>query len=162
MNEKTKRRLSLQRTYGKWYKRHLEAGGSTCFYCGEQRICLDHRPPLETVDTLGVERLREVEVPLCLIPCCNDCNGRLGARPLLTALDAVKFLREALENLYEKRASLWSRDELKEMSPMFRALIKKRLEATEILLCRVQFLQKRELDTDLMPVWEPSEDSQYD
>lgn len=153
------RRMMLAQ-YGHLYFRHLDAGADLCFYCGERRECLDHRPPIDSLAANGPQSLREARIPMVLLPCCRDCNQRLGSRPLLTALEACTYLRETLEQAYEKGTTLWSEEDEKPMSPMFRKLIKARRQAAQQLVSRVRFLQQREIEHELMPTYFALDDSE--
>lgn len=148
-----KRRRLLLEQYGKLYQRHMECDPYTCFYCGEPRECLDHRPPLDIVDAVGVERLRNIEVPLVLIPSCAHCNTRLGNRHLLHVIDAVIYLRKYMERMYERKHSRHAEDELDELGWVFKTMAKANLERDNVLLNRVRHLQHREFDYDAMPVY---------
>lgn len=54
-------------------------------------------------------------------------------------------MRKSLEDEYEKKMTLWSDDEIEEMSPIFQKSIQARKNGFRILLERVRAAQWREL-----------------
>ena len=151
-------RLRLIRIYGGLYTRHMQLGGSLCFYCGSQRECLDHRPPISTLDALGVGKMHRLKVPLVLIPSCTDCNQKLGSKPLLTAQEAAEFLLDRLERDYERRFNLWHDDEIDEMSPMFQKMIRARKVQLHELLSRVRHVQALLITPTVFPAYDEDDD----
>ena len=156
---RSQKRLFLIRTYGHLYFRHLDAGADNCFYCGEMRECLDHRPPITIFNSWSVKDLRKLKIPFVLLPCCHACNRALAARPLLTAIEALVHLKNRYELEYEKRATLWQSNEIKQMSPMFQQMIRRKSAVAKQLLVRVRFLQSREFDLNLIPVYYSEDES---
>lgn len=144
-------RRNDQRTYGQLYRRHLLCDPSECFYCGDTRYCLDHRPPISLVAQYGTDAMRSARIPLCLMPCCADCNRRRADRALFTVTEALSWLEVSLEREYERKATLWSEPEIAEMSPEFQRVIRARKGMLDLLLLRVRHAQYRRLRTDLHP-----------
>lgn len=147
-------RKSLMRSYGHLYKLHRFEGDSKCFYCGEDKTQRDHVPPLSFLDYVSTKQLRELEIPMVLISCCGDCNRKLGSKRLLTVAERLSFLYGRLNSEYEKVHALWCEDEMKEMSPMFRKMIRTQSEINKSLLVRIKNIELRMLDTDSHPIYE--------
>lgn len=155
MDPRQKRRLELLRKYGKLYRRHYDAGSESCFYCGDVRQCLDHRPALVVLESVEVRQLKRAKIPLVVLPCCMSCNRTLGERPILTALEACEYLRSKLEKKYEKTHVIWTEDEIQELSPLFKKIAKSTKYQAQLLRDRVVFAQKRCIDFELMPEYLP-------
>lgn len=160
MSIRSTERLKLVKAYGGLYRRHFACDASVCFYCGATRDCLDHRPPLATLDTFSVAELRSARIPLVLVPSCQECNARLGAKPLLTVREAADHLLRFYDALYEKKFNLWQEDEIKEMSPMFQAMIKARQLALSDLNRKVRHLQELVMCDHLFPEYECTEEDE--
>lgn len=140
--------------YGFLYQRVFGTDASRCFYCGSPRECLDHRPPLSTLDAIGVRAMQRAKIPLFLVPACNDCNLRLSDRPLPTIEEAADYLYRRLDAEYEKRFNLWTDPEISEMSPMFQKMIRARRAQLVTLNSRVRHLQRLLVDNAAFPTWE--------
>lgn len=147
-------RNELMRAYGHLYSRHMLADMHTCFYCGSRREVLDHRPPISAFDAFTLVDFQRAKVPLVLLPSCANCNSRLGNRYLATAEEAIAFLVKKLEAEYEQKSTLWSEEEIQEMSPTFQTMLRARKIMLNDLHARIRFLQKRALETHLMPEFE--------
>jgi hypothetical protein len=150
---KKSERKKLLSLYGHLYERHYEVDPNVCFYCGDTREVLDHRPPLAVLDDIGSERMRSLEIPFVLIPCCTGCNSCLGSKAFLTAQEATSHMVKKLEKDYDARMSLWTDAEIREMSPMFKTIIRAKREMLKRLHSRLVFAQKREFDFDAFPVF---------
>ena len=90
-----------------------------------------------------MKRLSEDGVDLVYVPCCTSCNNLLGSKLLLTPLDRASYLVGVLESRYEKEVSLWSEDEIAEMSDRFQKMIRARKALARVLLGRVRSAQWR-------------------
>lgn len=141
-------RKRLQATYGSLCSKVFfepMPGGNGCFYCGDHAETIDHCPPLTWVESKRMEDWRRSGVEFVLLPSCGDCNKRLGPKGLFTPMERVSFLRAKLDTLYEHKVTLWSDDEIAEMSPQFQKAIHARRDSLRHLLDRVRGLQWREM-----------------
>ena len=140
-----KERRRLYATYNTLYVTHYaeSAGKGMCFYCGEPASTIDHCPPLSWIEAMTINDWMKAKTPLVRIHSCFDCNKLLGNKPLFTAYERAAFLEKLLLNKYEKQSTLWSGDEIKEMSYMFHLQIKAKLEKSKRLLERARNLQAR-------------------
>lgn len=150
---KKRERDRLLTTYGRLYHWHIPPGEGRhkCFYCGDFAGTADHCPPLSWLESQTTEAWARMGVPFVLISSCSDCNKRLGDRPMFTALERTEYLKAALEQRYEKESTLWSEDELAEMSSEFQRTIKARQAKTKELLVRARHAQWRVLQEESFP-----------
>lgn len=121
------------------YSRLYEKFGSShqCFYCGQAKECIDHRPPSAVFYKYGTLGGR---IPLVKVDCCNNCNHRLAAKVIYTLQDAVRYLREELQA--EKNKARWTDTELAELGYSLRTAIKNDRRKDNKLNSRIAFLQK--------------------
>jgi hypothetical protein len=148
---KDKYRAQLESLYGGLYHKHLEGDPFECFYCGDTRTCLDHRPALSVLDVSGPKYMRKNKIPLVLVRSCSSCNSMLNNKPFLTVLEATEWLRDKLEELYERSSALWTPKEIAELGYSLRTFIQHKQEQNYLLLNRVRFAQQRSIDYDMMP-----------
>lgn len=136
---KAKARNVLLKQYGNLYHTHypLNHRPGTCFYCGDLKSEHDHCPPLSWVDAVITEK-HNLGIELLRIPSCSDCNNILGDKPLFTPLERVQYIHEKLSAKYERGFTLWSDEELEEMSSDFQRVIKARRKKLSFLLERVK------------------------
>jgi hypothetical protein len=126
--------------YGKHYSRVTTPALHGCFYCGEPATTIDHCPPVSGAD-LFIDRYGKPSIPFYLLPCCSECNSTLGDQVIPTPATRAAHLERKLNKNYEKRFALWSDDELGEMSPMFRKVIKAKREALRSMITRIKHLE---------------------
>lgn len=141
-------RKRLQGVYGHLYTRYEAErmpGGFGCFYCAEPAATMDHCPPLAWIEGKSTGYFRRLGIGFHLIASCQECNSKLGSKGLFTPLERVQFMRKSLEDEYEKKMTLWSDDEIGEISPMFQKSIQARKNGFRILLEKVRAAQWREL-----------------
>lgn len=108
------------------------AGGKTkpnyCSYCGDYYQCRDHVIPVSWNDTYRTYR------PGDTVPCCRECNGYLGNKPLFNLPDRANYLTDVY--LKKKGAILkfkgWSPEELRDVGYNIREQIEKRLYLKEV------------------------------
>lgn len=134
-------RRSLIRDHGHKYRRAWGLHPGQCFYCADPATVLDHVPPLAWADALESMRRRS-SIPYALVPACCDCNTTLGDRALLSMCERAAHIERRLAKTYEKRFSLWSEDETREMSPMFQTMIKARRSLLAGMLQRIRHLER--------------------
>lgn len=143
---KIKERNRLLKTYGHWYKR-ADVNLDVCVYCGAQRQCLDHVPPLAWVESF--DRSKE-DNEFLLYPSCFKCNAWLSNRSLFSFDERLDFLYRKYTKEIDKLVGLWSEDDLEEMSPMFQDMIRKKMNCVKELIqaqrhVEHQLLHPREL-----------------
>ena len=151
---KNKERDRLFKTYNSLYSTHFseDAKRNCCFYCGDVAGTVDHVPPLSWVESKTTKEWKKSKIPFVRIQCCVECNRMLGSKPLFTVYERVEFLEKKLLDQYEKRSTLWSKEEIAEMSAMFqRQIIAKQNQAKQ-LLARARGLQQRLMKFDSFPI----------
>jgi len=138
------------------YARHFydEPG---CFYCGEDRQCLDHVPPLHIVEYATPKELKAMKIPFVLIGSCFECNAMLGAKPLAVVHERLWFLYGRLTDKYEREATLWDDEEIAEMSPMFQKMIRARQIRQSILIDRIRKIEWRMAHSETHPDYKGKE-----
>lgn len=148
-----KERKRLYSIYNRLYEMHYAESASkgSCFYCGEPAGTIDHCPPLSWIEAMTVNEWLKAKTPLVKIHSCYDCNKLLGSKPLFTVYERAAYLEKVLLNKYEKQSTLWSNDEIKEMSYMFQLQIKGKIEKAKMLLVRARNLQGRLINTASFP-----------
>lgn len=156
MSQKAKRvaRSALLSQYGSLYSRwHPDEGAGCCVYCGETATCLDHCPPLSSADlVVSDRRAREkYDIHFRLFQSCTDCNTLLGDKPFFNLLERAEYVARKLEKEYEKKFTLWSAEEEKPMSPMFKRIIQSRRSALSELSRRARWAQWRLCNLDGTP-----------
>jgi hypothetical protein len=143
-------REEILKLYGSFYDYHYSEIGA-CFYCGDIGGEIDHCPPISWVESRTLTGWREAKIPLVKVSCCGSCNRTLGDKPFFTVYERLRFLVRVLEAEYERRASLWAEEEIKEMSPMFQRMIYAKKAQLIGLHARVRSLQQRLLNTESHP-----------
>jgi len=145
MTFQSQERKRLFKTYNFLYSRPKFDGINSieCFYCGDSATQLDHCPPLNWVESKTIKQWKEQHINFFLVSCCSQCNRKMSDKPLFTLLEKLIFAVKYLENLYEKKANLWSEEEIAEMSIPFQKTIRARKKLSQLLLDRVQFAQHR-------------------
>lgn len=141
-SSKRAHRRQLEVSYGDRYYMH-ESERGVCFYCGDIATELDHCPPLAWVDLKTFDNWKKDNVSFLLVSSCSQCNQRLGDKPLFKLSERVEHIMKYLEDKYEKNSTLWSDDEIKEMSKDFQKTIKARQKAALFNLKRVRHSQWR-------------------
>lgn len=143
-------REDILKTYGSFYEYHYSELGA-CFYCGDLGGEIDHCPPVSWIESRTIVEWRESRIPLVKVSSCSSCNRTLGARPFFTVYERLRFLARVLESEYERRASLWAEEEIREMSPMFQKMIYARKAQLVNLHARVRSVQQRLCNTESHP-----------
>jgi hypothetical protein len=152
-SKNSKERKRLYQIYNRLYEMHYSESSSKgcCFYCGEPASTIDHCPPLTWIEAMTVNEWLKAKIPLVKIHSCSDCNKVLGTKPIFTLYERAAYLEKDFLNKYEKQSTLWSNDEIKEMSYMFQLQIKGKIEKAKILLVRARNLQNRLSRPDSFP-----------
>lgn len=144
----TRVRRQLQALYGPRYRLHA-CPRSTCFYCAEPGTVFDHCPPLSWAETFDPKKPNYP--PHLLIPACADCNTRLGAKPFFTLYERTQYVLRALQTLYERRAVLWSDEEIEELGDSLKSMVRLKRTQLETLLFRIRNVEKRLLNYESFP-----------
>lgn len=145
---KNQERNRLLRTYGKFYTKHYydrppEIGGD-CYYCGEFAGTIEHVPPISLIENHPIKEWKERGFDIITVRCCSDCNGKLGNKAYLTVETRLNFLEKKLMKEYEKALSMWSEDELSELSEQFRKQVVAKQKQKFMLLERIRNIQWRQ------------------
>lgn len=148
-------RLELHALHHRKYEFFTEGPPGRCFYCGDDMAPdEDHCPPLTAVDTFGSEYFRARGIPLVRLRCCRNCNGRLGAKHLFTAVERAQYLLKVLEKAHDKEHVMWPAEELQELNEIsLRPGAKQKADKAGLLLARVRHLQTLLVEEDRMPVF---------
>lgn len=116
--KESKRRLAVK-LYGHLYKRYLDCNPDKCFYCGDARQCLDHVPPVTTVENID---LKKVDFEFLLYPSCIKCNNYLNKYEEIDPYYRLSFLFSKYEKLINK-IEPWTEEELNELGHNLRSMI---------------------------------------
>jgi hypothetical protein len=95
-----------------------------CVYCGSERQCLDHVPPISWIETFDLIKFKKDGGELLLYPSCHQCNKWLGDKPLFNYKERLLFLYDRYMAEVDKIKALWSEEEIAEMSSMFQRMIR--------------------------------------
>ena len=88
---------------------------------------------------------KKAKISFLTVRCCKNCNSTLSDRGLFTPLSRVTWVRSKLETRYERESTLWSEEEIAEMSPQFQKSIRGRAALLRILIERIRAAQWREM-----------------
>ena len=89
-----------------------------CMYCGIDRQCLDHVPPLSTIENIDINEYKKDGGKFLLIPSCLKCNQFLGFYNSNSMYDRINLLISKYNKKLKKRP-IWTEEELSEMSDRF-------------------------------------------
>ena len=116
-----------------------------CVYCNEPSQSGDHIVPVTTLMApRGYTSLKDT------LPCCLDCNSRLGSYYLAGFKDRCHLLYEKLLVLYKQYAHLpdWTEDELSDLGRGLRDHVESTLREKLQIARRLGALKQRiALDT---------------
>lgn len=153
-----KNRKALKEIYHHLYERHYMEQPNRCFYCDEPMTCLDHVPPLSSMEGLNTAELRRYGIPMLLIPACTDCNTMLGDRHLLTVAERLDYLENKLARELDKKFTLWSEDEINELGPSLQNVVRAKQRKLRDKVSRLRKIQERIVQPDTHPIYtEPRE-----
>ena len=156
-NSKSKHREMLMKVHGHKYKRHFTNEGYYCFYCGDPGQCLDHVPPLSMMDVLSKEKIKKDRIPRALVPCCNECNGALGDRQLLSVMDRLLYLESYYDAYLKRCRALWTDEEIDELGSSLKEYVRHRQDKLHRYVDKIRHLQLRQIKTETFPVYETDE-----
>ena len=142
MSVLSQNRKRLIRTYGSLYKR-ADVDLSVCVYCGDDRYCLDHVPPISWIETFDIKKYKKRGGELLLYPACRQCNAWLGGKQLFDLKGRLQFLYERYMKEVDRINGLWSDDEIKEMSYVFQTMILSKREATKDLIRKFRKIEDK-------------------
>lgn len=146
----TKERNRLLAVYGQFYKKaeYEKLTGERfkgCFYCGDLALStVDHVPAIKWIETKPLDYWRK-NGGLLKVLSCRSCNMRLGSRALFTLSERADWIAKRLSAEYQAKVTLWTPDEIAEMSPQFQRVLKARKEQFTDLLARVKHAELRAL-----------------
>jgi len=104
------------------YRRPENIDLDVCAYCGDYRQCLDHIPPISYFyDHADINVYLKNGGKLYLIPSCNECNLRLGARPIPDYQGRLAYLYQRYIDLCGKIR--WDDDELAELGRNLHSIV---------------------------------------
>ena len=117
-----------------------------CVYCGMPSEVLDHMPPLSWA-AMCSEKAKQ-ELKFFKLPACGECNGALGAMPLLSVKERRMYVRKWLRKRYKKalRVPYWDEDELKELSPTLCEEIRRANKQSALIKDRVTWVPPVKID----------------
>jgi hypothetical protein len=137
------RGLDIKRV-GHLYTFDAPFGETICTYCGEFATTLDHVLPVSAAvslyDVIMGDRAR-YRHGLKIVPCCRDCNSRLGGR----FFTCISDKRAALARLLRRRHSRllgaydWQNDELADMGHMLQVYISSKDSKRKTIEDRIRF-----------------------
>jgi hypothetical protein len=142
-NHGPRRRADLKQV-GHLYKFDACFGETICAYCGELATTLDHVMPVaaaaQLYDMIMADRARYRHA-LTIVPCCEDCNRRLGTR-FFTCLSAKRAaLAILLRRKHWRLLSIcdWEEGEMKPMGRMLHTYIEGREAKRKVIEDRLLF-----------------------
>lgn len=145
-------RLRLQKIYGFLYKRHMQGVNvSECFYCADLRQCLDHVPPISAFNKISMDYYRKNKITFSLIPCCNQCNGKLGDKLFLTVGERLEFLERFYETELRKIKARWTEDEITQLGRGLVDYIRAKKDYETVLIHKIRAIQTRAIREDTHP-----------
>jgi|DEB0MinimDraft_6_1074348.scaffolds.fasta_scaffold00249_8 hypothetical protein len=127
-------RRRLEKALNSTYKPLSGVEPFVCFYCGERADTVDHVPPISVAPPI-------TEMDRFKVPCCSDCNKRLGN-------SLQPNLKARAEHLLSKVEGEWgipvqSRRDLRQYGPNLRAYMLADKDAKKTNLRRLQRLKER-------------------
>tara|TARA_S200002703_G_scaffold30551_1_gene26510 strand:+ start:497 stop:895 length:399 start_codon:yes stop_codon:yes gene_type:complete len=127
-------RRRLEKVLNSTYKPLYGVEPFVCFYCGERAGTVDHVPPISVAPPI-------TEMDRVKVPCCSNCNCRLGN-------SLQPSLKARAEHLLSKVEEEWgvppaSKSELRGYGPNLRAYISADIDAKKTNLRRLQRLKER-------------------
>jgi hypothetical protein len=145
-----KDRKNLEKLYNNLYIVKYFGKPESCVYCGADRNCLDHVPPLSVVDKIGTKFIRENDIELIKVPCCNKCNTVLGAKMLGTLSERIRYLYDYYLNKFEKEV-LWDKEEIEELEGNLKQMVRSRqIKLRREVMDRIRGLEESLLNNNKM------------
>lgn len=96
---------------------NTEFTAKPCYYCGIPATDFDHVPPISMADALVTTDALNASL-LVKVDACKDCNGYLGAKPLLTPEDRRREVRDHIATQIHKYRDVdWSVAEIRQLGP---------------------------------------------
>lgn len=122
-------RRRLLKMLGSRYAKHVWAfQQGRCIYCGDPPEGIDHVPALSWLYALGSGYFEQKSTPIVTVPACARCNLWLGDKPYHTIRQRKSFIASRLRQLFDRiqASPVWTDDEIEEMGPIFRKLLRNR------------------------------------
>lgn len=138
------KRNSDLKQVGHLYAFEAPFGETICTYCGEFATTLDHVMPVSAAaklyDVIMADRVR-YRYGLKLVPCCGDCNHRLGGRFFTCISDKRLGLAKLLWKKHRRLLGTydWQEDELARMGRMLHSYIESRDNKRQVIEDRIRF-----------------------
>lgn len=153
MKKSKKDREFLLKKHGFKYTRFYTDAGYRCFYCGIHAECLDHSPALTEMEHIQPEAIKKHEIPLALIPSCNQCNVILSNRRFHYPEERLAYLESYYQAYYEKRQALWTEEEIAELGFSLRDTVRHKQEKLGVYIEKIRHIQQRLLRPESWPQW---------
>jgi hypothetical protein len=151
MNKKERERLL--KLHSSKYRRHFTSEGYFCFYCGAPANTLDHVPPLHHMDNISYETRKKQKIPCVLLPCCIECNSKLGAKHLLTVDERLAHLELQYDKIFKKQKSMWTQEEIDELGFSLKGAVIERQNKLERYIDKIRAIHVRMILFDTHPKW---------
>ena len=128
--------------YGSSYKNEYP-NGDDCAYCGDNASTIDHIPSLQIVHLLVCSGEGD-KYKRVIVPCCSDCNTRLGSVFAFTIRRRKNILLTRLRKKYKNilRKVQWDDEDKEELGCNLRQYIETSHAKREIVLSRLRNLEK--------------------
>jgi hypothetical protein len=140
MNRRERARLS--KIYGVHYRRPYNLPLDRCSYCGDDRYCLDHVPPLSLIEGIDVGVSKSKGLKFIVFPSCKLCNSILSNRPIFSYLDRLEHL-EIAYTMRIDRIELWSEFEINQLEGELRNSVQMKQNELSIYLNKHEFISNR-------------------
>ncbi len=144
MTMKALERSHALKQVGHLYAFEAPFGETICTYCGEFATTLDHVMPVSAAaklyDVIMADRSR-YRYGLKIVPCCHDCNHRLGGRFFTCIGDKRQALAKLLWKKHRRLLGTydWDEDDLARMGRMLHDFIESRDSKRRVIEDRVRF-----------------------
>lgn len=105
-----------------------------CLYCGGPRQCLDHVFPVSRAVGLrrGLGVRRELGPHgLCRVPSCLNCNALAGPKVFTSIRSKRAFIQDRIKKKYKIESTMWTEEELEELSPLLRSYVERKEAETD-------------------------------
>lgn len=137
---KSDRKVALK-VIGSLYSRKMGVDQTKCVYCGDDRQCLDHVPPIVyTYRYLNIQQFLKTGGELALYPACLSCNNILGKKALATLDDRRAYLYKWY--LDKSNHAAWSDDDLAELGSNLLSMIASHEQKCRDMLAKLRKVER--------------------